>query len=689
MIDLAKRHGILATLAAHAFARWIALAFVSITIVGTAAYSYREINNELTASALSRREVVAQLMAITLAEKFGRLVDTGVSLATRVQFRKLVAEGKWNEAIEIMRTIPQDLPHIERLFLADINGTLKADMPALPGARGTNFAYREWFQGVSRNWRPYVSSEYLRAAPPRINVIAIAVPVKNPAGDVVGILALQLQVKNLLEWTEAVGMGAEESFYIVDSKGQLSFHSKRPRREGIIEMAGAAVVEKFRHKGQGVEVEFDPAEHEEMITAYATVPGYHWGVVTQQPTRAAPVLAARDHQLWYLLAGYGLILLLSSTAIFLMSYIVRERRHAEQRFQAVAETANDAVVSADHHGNITYFNPATERIFGYAAAETLGQPLTLLMPERFHDAHRKGLERFLAGGEARVIGKTVELVGRRKNGVEFPIDLSLASWKMDEETYFTGILRDISARKTAEEQLHDYATQLEATNKELEAFSYSVSHDLRAPLRSIDGFSQVLVEDYAGQLDESGKDHLNRVRAAALRMGELIDDMLQLSRVTRAEMRREPVDLSVLAESVVADLRRLEPQRQVEIVIAPRLRAEGDPQLLRIALVNLLSNAWKFTSRQTAARIELGAQDTGSEHAFYIRDNGVGFDMAYAGKLFGAFQRLHAMSEFPGTGIGLATVQRIINRHGGRIWAEGTVGQGATFYFALPTNRSA
>ncbi len=252
------------------------------------------------------------------------------------------------------------------------------------------------------------------------------------------------------------------------------------------------------------------------------------------------------------------------------------------------------------------------------------------------------------------------------------------------------MVAEIAERKRIEEELLRAKTATDAANRELEAFSYSVSHDLRAPLRSIDGFSQALLEDYADRLDEPGRQHLARVRAATVRMGRLIDDLLQLSRVTRAEMLREMVNLSVLAESVIGELQRTDPARRVEISVQPGLRAEGDPDLLRIVLVNLLSNAWKFTGRQQAARIELGARGDGDggEHAFFVRDNGVGFDMAYAPKLFGAFQRLHAQEEFPGTGIGLATVQRIVNRHGGRVWAEAAVDQGSTFHFALPSTRS-
>ncbi len=244
------------------------------------------------------------------------------------------------------------------------------------------------------------------------------------------------------------------------------------------------------------------------------------------------------------------------------------------------------------------------------------------------------------------------------------------------------------------EQIQQYAANLEkrvaertaeltAVNKELEAFAYSVSHDLRSPLRAIDGFSQALLEDYTDCLDDTGRDYLHRVQTATRRMGQLISDLLKLSRLTRGEMHREPVNLSALATEVLTDLQTLAPERQAEFIVTPNLMIDGDVRLLRVALENLLGNAWKFTSKLPLGRIEFGQVEVNGERAYYVRDNGAGFDMAYADKLFGAFQRLHSTTEFEGTGIGLATVQRVIHRHGGRIWAEGKVGQGATFYFTL------
>jgi light-regulated signal transduction histidine kinase (bacteriophytochrome) len=223
----------------------------------------------------------------------------------------------------------------------------------------------------------------------------------------------------------------------------------------------------------------------------------------------------------------------------------------------------------------------------------------------------------------------------------------------------------------------------EVANRELEAFSYSVSHDLRAPLRAIDGFSQALLEDYHALLDAKGRDFLERVRAATQRMSQLIMDLLKLSRLTRSELNLTAADLSALAGAVAADLRRSQPERNVTFRIAEGLTARCDPHLLRVALENLLGNAWKFTGNKDEATIEFGAAEVDGQTAYFVRDDGAGFDMAYAGKLFGTFQRLHSDREFPGTGIGLSLVQRIVRRHGGRVWAEGVPNRGAAFYFTL------
>jgi light-regulated signal transduction histidine kinase (bacteriophytochrome) len=293
-----------------------------------------------------------------------------------------------------------------------------------------------------------------------------------------------------------------------------------------------------------------------------------------------------------------------------------------------------------------------------------------------------------------VLDKRLELTAMRADGAELPVEVAITRIRQDGPPMFTGFIRDITDRKRAEQEIRQLnadlerrviarTAELEASNKELEAFSYSVSHDLRSPLRAIDGFSKALLDDSATQLSDTGRRHLERVRGAARSMAELIDDILNLARLSRAEMHRERVDLSALGKEIAASLSQSQPERRVSFVIANGLTTEGDSQLLRVAFDNLLRNAWKFTSKHPTGRIEVGRSQQDGSSVYFISDDGAGFDMAHAKLLFTPFQRLHRQNDFEGTGVGLATVQRIIQRHGGRLWAEGAVERGATFYFTL------
>jgi PAS domain S-box-containing protein len=366
-------------------------------------------------------------------------------------------------------------------------------------------------------------------------------------------------------------------------------------------------------------------------------------------------------------------------------------RASDARFRGLLDAAPDAMVIADRGGRIVLANRQAQTLFGYDPDEMIGQPIEALIPESYRGGHVHHRERYVANPHTRPMGVGLDLIARRKDGTEFPVEISLSPLETPEGLLVSAAIRDVTSRKRIEaqvralnEDLERRLTELAAVNRELEAFSYSVSHDLRTPLRSIDGFSQALLEEYDDKLDDQGRDYLNRVRAAATRMGELIDDLLDLSRVTRREMRREPLDLSALGRAAGAALERLHPDRRVAFDVQEGLRALGDAHLLRIVLDNLLANAWKFSSKSPVPRVTFGVtKPAEGGRTFFVSDNGVGFDMAHADKLFGAFQRLHAMHEFPGTGIGLATVQRIIARHGGRVWAESTPGAGATFSFTL------
>lgn len=347
-----------------------------------------------------------------------------------------------------------------------------------------------------------------------------------------------------------------------------------------------------------------------------------------------------------------------------------------QILHSFLELFPDAIVVADTRGRIVLVNAQLERMFGYPRAVLLGEPVEVLLPERLHGAHVANRDGYIADPRVRHMGTGLDLLGRRRDGSEFPVDVSLSPFETDQGRRVAAAIRDITERRRVE-------AALSAANGELEAFSYSVSHDLRAPLRSINGFSTIILEDYGHQFDPEARALFERVRAAAGRMGELIDDLLSLGRVSRGEMRQETVDLSAIARDVTDQLREQAPDRDVVVQVSDGALVRGDPRLLRVAIENLLHNAWKFTGDQPRAVIEFGVGEHEGQRAFFVRDDGAGFDMAYADKLFGPFQRLHAAEEFEGTGIGLATVQRIIRRHGGQVWAEGAVGEGATFTFTL------
>jgi PAS domain S-box-containing protein len=423
----------------------------------------------------------------------------------------------------------------------------------------------------------------------------------------------------------------------------------------------------------------------------APVPDTPWFVVAKMDrAEALTVWRARGALvLVFLLAAMAAVAAIA-TAIW-----QRALRVGGVKFQAVFEHATAGISLTGSDGRLIQANSALGEMLGHTVAELEARSFTDFTHPDDVAATREAM-RSLVAGEQRVVRFEGRFLHRDGSVVWGLVSSSLLRKPSGEPRFLITTVQDITERRRAEaevrwfnesleRQVRDRTAQLEAVNGELESFAYSVSHDLRAPLRALDGFSAALAKDLGDRLEETGRHYLERIQNASRRMGLLIDDLLTLSRITRREFVQEPVDLSALAEEVAAELRAEDPGRDAEIVIAPGLLVMGDQALLRVALVNLLGNAWKFSGTQPRACITLGVEEHDGGRAFFVRDNGVGFDPAYAEKLFAPFQRLHSEREFPGTGVGLATVKRVVARHGGRIWAEASVGGGATFHFTLET----
>jgi PAS domain S-box-containing protein len=361
----------------------------------------------------------------------------------------------------------------------------------------------------------------------------------------------------------------------------------------------------------------------------------------------------------------------------------REPMDAADLLAAIVNSSDDAIIGKTIDGVITTWNPAAERMYGYTAEEIIGQPITVLCPPDRVAEIQEILRKI--GNDERV--PYHETVRQRKDGTVFPVSVAISPVHDNRHDLIgaSSIARDISERYRLQAELRLRTDDLEIAYRDLETFSYSVSHDLRAPLRALGGLSRALLDDCGDSLSEAAIGYTKRIQTASERMTQLIDDLLNLARVSRAQIHLQVLDLGAEVADIAAELQRQAPGRDVRFTIQQPALATADPTLIRTVLQNLLDNAWKFTSKRDDAAIEFGMTPEGtSGNCFYVRDNGAGFDTADAGKLFKPFERLHSASQFPGTGVGLASVRQIVERHGGRTWADGASGAGATFYFTLP-----
>jgi PAS domain S-box-containing protein len=678
---------------------WRAIAaiymIVLLPILLLAGYSSFKTHRDLTSQVHSQKLGAASLAATTLKEKLDRLVDLGVSLASRVRFRQLISDRKWSDANDILRSVPRDFPFIDRFFLADLDGTLMADFPTVAEVRGMNFAERDWYRGVSRDWKPYISEVYRRAAKPQYNVVAAALPIKSDDGKLAAILILQLKLESLLEWIKDVDAGAHGAFLIVDRGGKLAARPPIDPQDKIRDFSRHSAVRKAIQGQQGVET-LPNSRGEDELFAYHPVAGYGWAVALQQPAHAA--YASRDHSLRLSFITYGLIILLScALAYLILSVLIRAKEAEEARSQmaAIVEFSDDAILSKTLDGTIATWNKGATTIYGYDAAEVVGRSVNLLIPkEKSGD-----LDDILARVQR---GETVnhyETTRLKKNSDTIEVSLTVSPIKnaAGKIVGASTIARDITRRKRLEREIQE-KTQLmkeqyrlvQEANRLKSEFLANMSHELRTPLNAIIGFAQLMHDGKVGPVSTDHKEYLGDILNSGRRLLELINDVLDLARIESGKMEfcPESVKLSSLVEQACLILKSPTTNKRLKIETELSPEVEDlfiDPAKLKQVLYNYLSNAIKFTPDGGVISIRALSEDN-DRLRLEVRDTGLGIARDRIGELFLEFKQLEAglSKKHQGTGLGLALTKKIVEAQGGQVGVLSTVGEGSSFYAILP-----
>jgi PAS domain S-box-containing protein len=625
------------------------------------------------------------------------------------------------------------------LFLIGRDGKLVAESPFLKGRRGRDLSFREYFQQTIRTQKSFISEVYISTHTPGHPAVFVSVPVLNKSGQMIGILggSFDLHGKNMLEKLSSMRIGKTGYIYVADANRKLIVHADRSR---IMQIAAAPGVNKLFDQaiaGSDVSGETINSRNLHLLSSFKHLTATNWVVAANYPIKeayeplykarryflvallfstiialstvwlvarhvTAPVASLTDHVQRSLASSWTPVSVnsndeLGTLSIAFNSLVSSLQLHqaallqSDKKFRLLFEDAPLAYQSLDADARFLQVNRAWCEALGYERDEIIGRWFGDFMSPTSAALIKTNFPKFRDSGEIHSV--VFEMV--KKDGTHF-----LASFDgkigYDEQGMFQQthcIFVDITERQRAEvmirqmnaeleQRVKERTAELEHANQELESFCYSVSHDLRTPLRGINGFTRILFQDYHQKLDDAGKEYLQRAGDAAVRMGHLIDDLLTLSRVSRCAITRQVVNVTNLVEEIALELRQREPDRRVVFRIAQGATAFGDNELLGLVVENLLENAWKFTAKKAEGVIEFGTAEAGDQQIFFVRDNGAGFNMIYADKLFEPFQRLHG-AEFEGTGVGLASVQRIISRHGGRTWGEGEIEHGATFFFSI------
>ena len=625
-------------------------------------------------------------------------------LATERDLQLLGRIGKSNDRAvhELLLEQLKPLQFVRALFVVDAGGKMVHDTDSFPAA-DFNFADRPYFL-AHRDRRAaglYIGAP-VQSRTRNVWFISVSRRLSHPDGSFAGVVVAAVEPMALTRFYDSLNVGRTGAVALFLEDGPLLARS--PMLESAL---GKAFGDRTFDRQRMAQREVEISDRKSAIDGIDRI-------ATCRHTAGRPLVVCvalgKDELLaaWRSKAlAYGLISVVFMVFIGWLGTLtfceLRRRdqlldaiRKSEERFRLIWETSNDAVQIVDTASIIHYANAATLSTFGYDPAEVLGRPLSLLQPPRLASGHASGIARYLSTGERKLNWRSVETFGQHRDGREFPVEISFSEVEFDGQRMFAGFIRDISRRKDAEakvarmndeleQRVRERTAQLERANQELEAFGYSVSHDLRAPVRHVDGYARLALEQ-SPPPDAGTRRFLEKITRSAARMAMLIDDLLSLSRAGRTELQTSRVELTKIVNDARKEALRDAGGRNIVWKIDELPAVSGDPGLLHQVFVNLLGNAIKFSAEAPAAVIEVRAllPAAAGEVRISVRDNGVGFDMQYVDKLFGVFQRLHSGDRFEGTGIGLATVRRIVERHGGRVWAESEPGKGAVFYLQLP-----
>lgn len=640
-------------------------------------FLYQQIWQITTKNVYQHRQSIVKLSSSIIHDRLDRTVDFSRVFSNQEDLRLYVEQGNWDAALNQVLPIPTNLEYIDRIFLADASGVLWSDFPTHLAQHGQDFSSRDWYKGVLQTKSIFVSPVYQRAAEPQLNVVSVASPIfsSSDASELIGILVVQIKPETFFNWLKSTHQPEMGKLIVVDTLGQAVIDSSRQEQTALQNFSTYDPVIAALQGKTGIQIFADPNKEKMDLSAYQFVSGYGWGVVLSQPL--ADVFAERNRtllivSLYYffffcssLILGYVFI-----RKFFESKEVTEKLRNVNSFLDSVVENIPNMIFVKDAKElRFVRFNKAGEELLGYDRKDLMGKNDYDFFPKTEADFFTTKDRNVLLGGMLLDIPE--EPIHTKLKGIRILHTKKIPI--LDENgtpEFLLGISEDITEQKKATE--------------ELEAFTYSVSHDLRAPLRAIDGFSTILLEDYADKVGKDGRHVIDVIQKNAQKMGRLIDDLLSFSRIGRLEIKRQSINMKKLCEDVYRELKEFEPDRHVQFTAHAMPEVKGDSAFIRLVWSNLISNAMKFSEKKEQSIIDVYGEEKELEFIFWIKDNGAGFDMQFKEKLFQVFQRLHSEEEFEGTGIGLANVKRIIERHGGRVWAEGEVGAGATFYFSLP-----